>query len=249
LTPIHPFVELKTTDSTNLYAERLLKAGKVAEGTVVLAYEQTSGKGQGENKWESEHEKNATFSLILFPVFLPPGNQFLLNKAISLGVLEFLRGLAPEEELFIKWPNDIYAGNRKIAGILIQNTVCGNVYESCIAGIGVNLNQETFSQSLPNPVSLKQLTGADYPVRQAVDLIVAYIDRRYQMLQTRNHELLDQEYREHLFGVNEWRNYSVNKKVLKGKIRDVDESGMLIMELEDGSTRLFNHGDFEFIIP
>jgi BirA family biotin operon repressor/biotin-[acetyl-CoA-carboxylase] ligase len=248
LKQIHSFIELQTVDSTNLYAERLLKAGKVEEGTVILAREQTSGKGQGENKWESEHGKNATFSLVLFPVFLPPGNQFILNKAISLGVLEFLLGLQPEVKLSIKWPNDIYAGSRKIGGILIRNSVCGNVFESCIAGIGVNVNQDTFSPGLPNPVSLKQITGMDYPVRDAVDIIVAGIDRHYQLLQTGTHEPLDQEYREHLLGINEWRYYSIDKNVIKGRIRDVDESGMLIMELEDGSTRLFNHGEIEFYL-
>jgi BirA family biotin operon repressor/biotin-[acetyl-CoA-carboxylase] ligase len=244
---LHPLIELQTVDSTNVYAAQLLKTQKVPEGTIIFTHEQTSGKGHGENKWESEPRKNVTFSLVLFPEFLSPGQQFLMNKAISLGVLDFLARIKVEQKLSIKWPNDIYAGNRKIGGILIQNTVCGTVYESCIAGIGVNINQETFNPGLPNPVSLKQLTGKDYPVKDVMDLIVAYIDNRYQQLQEGLSELLDRDYREHLLGINEWRNYTFDKNLIKGKIEGVDESGMLIMETENGSIRHFNHGEIVFV--
>ena len=247
---LHPLIELQTVDSTNLYAELLLKTQKVPEGTIIFAHDQTSGKGQGENNWESEPRKNVTFSLVLFPKFLSPGQQFLLNKAIDLGVLDFLATRVPvEQKLSIKWPNDIYAGNRKIGGILIQNTVCGTVYESCIAGIGVNINQKTFNPGLPNPVSLKQITGKDYPVKDAVDLIVACIDTRYQQLQEGLCELPDREYRDQLFGINEWRDYFVDKKLIKGKIRGVDESGMLMIEMENGSKRVFNHGEITLLFP
>jgi len=246
---LHPLIELQTVDSTNLYAEQLLKTQKVPEGTIIFAHDQTSGKGQGENNWESEPRKNATFSLVLYPKFLSPGQQFLLNKVIALGVLDFLHRVTVEQKLSIKWPNDIYAENRKIGGILIQNTLCGTIYESCIAGIGVNINQETFNSSLPNPVSLKQITGKDYPVKDAVDLIVECIDIRYRQLQKGSSELPDSEYRDQLFGINEWRDYFVDKKMIKGKIRDVNESGMLIMEMKNGSKRVFNHGEILFIFP
>jgi len=243
----HPIIELQTVDSTNLYAEQLLGLQKVQEGTIIIAQEQTSGKGQGENTWESEPGKNATFSLVLFPVFLPPGQQFLLNKAIAVSVLDFLARFQVKMRCSIKWPNDIYAGHRKIGGILIQNTVCGSVYESCIAGIGVNLNQETFHPCLANPGSLKQLTGMNYPVKDTVDFIVSRIDERYQQLQKGLYEPLDREYRKNLLGIDEWRDYFVDKKLIKGKIRGVDESGMLKIEMENGSIRNLNHGEIEFV--
>ncbi len=246
---LHPLIELQTVDSTNLYAERLLKGQKVPEGTIIFAHAQTSGKGQGENSWESEPGKNATFSMVLFPEFLLPGQQFLLNKTIAMGVFDFLSRFQIEERYSIKWPNDIYAGNSKIGGILIQNTICGTVYESCIAGIGVNINQETFHPGLPNPVSLKQLTGMNYPVKDAVDFIVARIDERYHQLHKGLYEALDREYTEQLLGINEWRDYLVNKKLIKGKIRGVDESGLLMLEMKNGSKRAFNHGEITFIFP
>jgi len=246
---LHPLIELQTVVSTNLYAEQLLKTQKVPEWTIIFAHDQTSGKGQGENYWESEPRKNATFSLVLYPKFLSPDQQFLLNMVMALGILDFLYRVKVEQKLSIKWPNDIYAGNRKIGGILIQNTVCGTVYESCIAGIGININQETFNPSLPNPVSLKQITGKDYPVEDAVDLIVECIDIRYQKLQEGLFDLPDREYRDQLFGINEWRDYFIDKKKIKGKIRGVNESGMLIMEMKNGSIRHFNHGEIVFVFP
>jgi BirA family biotin operon repressor/biotin-[acetyl-CoA-carboxylase] ligase len=244
---LHPFIELKTVDSTNLYAERMLKEKKIREGTVIFAHEQTSGKGQGENNWESEPGKNITFSMILFPAFLPPGKQFLLNKVITLGVLDFLSRFQIVRRWSVKWPNDLYAGDDKIGGILIQNTITGTIYESCIAGIGININQETFSSAIPNPVSLKQLTGMMVPVKDAMDSIITFIDERYQQLQQGLHETLDREYLDKLLGINEWRDYIVNKKVIKGLIRGVDEIGMLRIEMENGSIRNFNHGEIEFI--
>lgn len=244
----HPFIELQTVDSTNLYAAGLLKKKKVAEGTIIFTHAQTAGQGQGKNKWESESGKNATFSLIFHPVFLPPGQQFMLNKAITLGIIDYLSGLSIEEKLSVKWPNDIYVGNRKSGGILIQNTVCGPVYETCIAGIGVNINQEQFNPALPNPVSIKQLTGITYPVRDTVDSIVAHIDKRYLQLKEGLAELLDREYGKQLLGFEAWRNFFVEKKLMKGLIRGVDESGLLVVEMENGTVRHFNHGEVNFIL-
>jgi len=244
---LHPFIELKTVDSTNLYAEQLLKTQKVREGTVIFAYEQTSGKGQGENTWESEPGKNALFSLVLFPGFLSPAQQFLLNKVITLGVLDFLSRFHIKQRCSIKWPNDIYAGNSKLGGVLIQNTVCGSVFESCIAGIGVNINQETFSPGLRNPVSLKQIIGKEYPVKDAVDSIVAGIDKRYHQLKSGVSENPDREYSERLLWIKEWKNYSVDKKLIKGKILGVDEFGGLILKGGDGRIKTYQHDEIGFV--
>ena len=166
-----------------------------------------------------------------------------------MGVLDFLSRFRTEQRCSIKWPNDIYAGDRKIAGILIQNTFCGIAYESCIAGIGVNINQETFSPGLTNPVSLKHLTGMNYPVKDAVDIIITSIDERYGQLKQGLYTTIDRDYRDQLLGIDEWRDYFVDKKLIKGRIMGVDESGMLRIEMENGSIQSFNHGEIEFIFP
>src|ERR1035437_922779 len=110
-----------SVDSTNNYASKLLNNHKVEEGTVIWAEEQTRGKGQEENQWESEKGKNLTFSLGLFPRFLKIEELFYLSKSISLGVAGFLGKYI--DRVSIKWPNDIYAGDRKITGILIENCI------------------------------------------------------------------------------------------------------------------------------
>ena len=123
-------IEVKIIDSTNCYAEKILKENKVPEGTIIRAFEQISGKGQGENKWLSEPGKNLTISLILYPRFLPIEHQFILNKSVSLGVLDFVHTILPAGSCKIKWPNDIYSGSLKLGGILIINTVSGSSFDS-----------------------------------------------------------------------------------------------------------------------
>jgi BirA family transcriptional regulator, biotin operon repressor / biotin---[acetyl-CoA-carboxylase] ligase len=246
--PVHPLIELETVDSTNLFAEKLLKSGKVDDGTLVLAKNQTNGRGQGDNRWESQAGMNATFSLILYPVFLPPGQQFLLNKVIALGALGFLRKAAGDAEFTIKWPNDLYCSNRKIGGILIRNSVCGDVFESCIAGIGINLNQLSFGPDVPNPVSLKMLTGKEYIPRDAAEGVVAGIDEGYIRLRQGSAGSIHREYLDCLLGSGEWREYAMGNEYSKGRIQDVDESGMLIVEMEDGSLKKWNHGEIGFVM-
>ena len=243
----HPLIYLKTIDSTNNFAAQLLIKHQVEEETIILADEQTSGKGLGDNNWESEPGKNATFSLILFPVFLSPENQFLLNKSIALGVLDFLSSLSLGQKLSIKWPNDIYAGNRKMGGILIQNTICGREFESSIAGVGLNLNQVKFNPLIPNPVSLMQITGKSYNVEDVVNHIVEAIDERFIQLRKRSFSTLNRDYQKNLLGIDEWKDYIVNKKVIKGKIKGVDDNGFLKLEMKKGAEFSFQHGDIDFV--
>ncbi|HTX88402.1 MAG TPA: biotin--[acetyl-CoA-carboxylase] ligase, partial [Bacteroidales bacterium] len=118
-------IKLKTLTSTNDYAEQLLAKGEVEEGTVIWAEEQTAGKGQGANTWESEPGKNLTFSLILHPHFIHPSLQFMISKAVSLGVLEYAKTVLPGISCGLKWPNDICAGEKKLGGILIRHMISG----------------------------------------------------------------------------------------------------------------------------
>ncbi|MCX6243641.1 MAG: biotin--[acetyl-CoA-carboxylase] ligase [Bacteroidetes bacterium] len=244
----HHIIELERTGSTNLFAEQLLASQEVDDGTVILALEQTAGKGQGENTWESEPGKNLTFSLVLLPEFLLPELQFLLNKAITLGILDYLQSLTLSQTISIKWPNDIYAGNRKIGGLLINNTIRGNLFASSVAGIGININQDAFNPGIPNPVSLKQLTGIDHPLRGTLESLLSCIDHRYMQLKSGKSGPLDTDYRRNLLGYCTWQNYFVNNMVKKGRILDVDENGKLIIETGEGSVLSLNHGEIGFIL-
>ena len=152
----------KNIESTNQYLQRLLDEGIDITDNIVVADFQTSGKGQGNNVWQSEDGMNLLFSIALDMSFLKAENQFLLTQMVSVAMIDVLKKYLPEESLFIKWPNDIYFNDKKIAGILIKNEIKGMMLGTSIIGIGLNVNQTYFDKSLPNPISMKMITGKDY---------------------------------------------------------------------------------------
>src|ERR1700722_11411390 len=137
----HTIIDLDKVNSTNSYLHDLLKKKTPAEGVIVWALEQYAGRGQRGNSWLSQPGVNLTFSILLEPRFLVLADQFLLTKALALGVAEFVSSLAPSASVKIKWPNDIYANDCKIAGILVENILETSIIKYSIAGIGLNINQ------------------------------------------------------------------------------------------------------------
>lgn len=141
-----------------------------AHGLTVYTHSQSAGRGQRGNSWEAEPGKNLTFSILLRPVWLHASHQFAISQAVCCGVaLTLMRRLeamgADPSIIKVKWPNDVYASDRKIAGILIENTLAPDGHISvCVAGAGVNINQEVWLSDAPNPVSLRQLTGTETPL-------------------------------------------------------------------------------------
>jgi len=136
-------IHLKSINSTNDFAAALIKNNETAEGTVIWADVQTAGKGQKGNVWNTEADNNLTFSFILHPLHIHPSEQFMLNKAISLGIVDYLKTIIDPLMLKIKWPNDIYAGKMKLAGILIENEILGNSLQTAIIGIGLMLTRKS----------------------------------------------------------------------------------------------------------
>ncbi|SHF73235.1 BirA family transcriptional regulator, biotin operon repressor / biotin-[acetyl-CoA-carboxylase] ligase [Mariniphaga anaerophila] len=240
------FVVLSETDSTNNYANSLITAGKAVEGAVVLSQYQTRGRGQRGNYWESDRGMNMLSSIILFPKFLPPCKQFYLSKIVSLALFNWLDPKV--SGVSVKWPNDIYVGKRKIAGILIETTIQGNFFHSAVAGIGLNLNQTVFSKELPNPVSLKELTGLDYNPETAVVEIRNILMGWYEKLQAGLVSEIDAQYLQHLFRRNEWSQYAKDGKLLEARIAGIGEFGQLILKdrSENYSEHLFK--EIEFVL-
>ena len=240
-------IELTSTDSTNSFAERLLKEKEVREGTIIWAHEQTAGKGQGENVWLSEPGKNLTVTMILYPRFLPVDRQFLLNKAISLGVIDFVHTLLPPESVKIKWPNDICHHYSKLGGILISNIITGNRFNTSVIGIGININQTRFEPTLPNPVSVKQIILQETDPVHALNVLIEMLDKRYDQLKNGGENFLDLEYKNNLLGVNEKRSFKRDKEIFTGIICDVDHYGRLIIETPAKEQIAFSHGEIEFL--
>ena len=149
-------IRFDSLESTNKYCEALVLS-QVGDFTCYWALEQTAGIGQRGNHWHSSSGKNLTFSLVLHPIFLPADRQFKLTQALSLALVDFLSIFNFQFSIQIKWPNDIYVGDKKICGVLIENRIHGRRIKDCIIGIGLNINQTTFRSDAPNPVSIKQI--------------------------------------------------------------------------------------------
>jgi len=224
-------IDLERTDSTNNYALKLLRDKQPFEGTAVRTFSQTLGRGQRHKVWESADFSNLTFSVIYYPVFLSVGKQFQLSKAVALGVADFVKNIVKTEPVKIKWPNDIYVGNKKIAGILIENSVSGTKLSSAVIGIGLNVNQEKFSAELPNPVSLKMITGEDSDLKKLFDELCVALEVRYMQLKAGKEKLISDEYHSMLFGLNKDRGFLLNNEPVVAEIIGVNETGKLKLKI------------------
>ena len=159
-------LKLPETASTNTWLKE--NCATLPHGSVALTDNQTAGRGQRGNSWEAEPGKNLTCSILLRPVALHPSRQFLISEIVSLAVVETLRELlSPHispDRIKVKWPNDIYVDNLKIAGILIEHSISSAEIIHTIAGIGLNVNQTRFLSPAPNPVSMANLASRPFPI-------------------------------------------------------------------------------------
>jgi BirA family transcriptional regulator, biotin operon repressor / biotin---[acetyl-CoA-carboxylase] ligase len=239
------FIYTENSGSTNTDAAVIIQNGNAVEGTIIHTGFQSAGRGQKGNIWESEKDKNLLFSIILFPGMVQPADQFIISMVISLGIKDFLMTLIPEVK--IKWPNDIFAGNDKIAGILIENSISTDSITSCVAGIGLNVNQDRFSGFIPRAVSLKMLTGRDYDIIWCLNRLATYLDVRYKQLIAAESSDITAGYISSLFRLNEWSRYSTAAGEFTGRIISVSRSGCLIVETRDGVKKEFAFREIEFI--
>jgi BirA family biotin operon repressor/biotin-[acetyl-CoA-carboxylase] ligase len=239
-------VVLKEVGSTNNYLKELLSNSKpVHEGTVIMAESQYAGRGQQQNKWHSEDGKNLTFSLLLKPVFLPLLQQYELTRAVSLGVVNALQQ-ATGKNIQVKWPNDIYYGDHKLGGILIENMVQGAQIKNSIIGIGLNINQDTFPDWVPNPVSVKQILHQDYDLQLLLSQICSHIEAWYLKLKAGKQDELKQQYLANLYWLNQEREFKTEGEIFKGTITGVRDNGFLVLSTEGGE-RAFNLKQIEFL--
>jgi len=239
------FITLKSISSTNDYFKvELSKSTPFSEGTVIMAEDQFGGRGQSGNKWFSEPGKNLTFSILLKPSFLSPVQQFNINIIICVAIYEALYPLLGDE-LTIKWPNDIYVGDRKLGGVLIENILQGNEWKESIVGIGINVNQEDFA-GIKNACSIKELLHREYILTDLLYELCKLIDKNYFQLRNQGIADLRIAYKKVLYGLNEVRGFNLEGVFVKGKIIDVADDGQLIVDFNGHSAR-FNFKEIEFV--
>lgn len=237
----HNLLYFEKLDSTNTFLSQNIE--KYLEGTVIIAGEQTAGRGQRGNQWKSNPNENLTFSLLLKPNFIIPQNQFDLNMVICLALQKTL-SVFLGEGVKIKWPNDIFYNNKKIAGVLIENTLKGTQIENTIVGIGLNINQIDFDY--PHASSMQAITAKKYQLENILINLLKNIEEYYLMLKNTNN-LLKKHYLEHLYRFNEDSFFRANNETWKGKIIDVERSGKLVIENLQGICS-FEFKQVEFII-
>lgn len=223
------------TDSTNSALAALLKEKELPDGFTLYTYYQTAGRGQVGNKWESEKGQNLLMSTLILPKNLPISEHFILSEIVALSLKDVLDRYT--KDIRIKWPNDIYWKDKKISGTLIENSFSGSTIRSCIAGIGLNLNQTVFVSDAPNPVSLKQITGKDYDKRKVLEEILERLDYYKQQLAAGREQDIRELYAQHLYRKEGWHEWIADGQSFQARIREVKSDGQLVLEMADGETR------------
>ncbi len=232
-------------DSTNAYLQRMQSEHDICNW-VVSADEQTAGKGMGSNGWESETGKNLTFSLAVDMGFLPAERQFLLSEAVALGIIEILDKTLPTEQLSIKWPNDIYYENRKLAGILINSTIKANMMDISIVGIGLNVNQMRFQDWPTHPISMKMITGKDHDLKPLLEQIVESIYKKVETLKSEPNAI-EEAYLRRLYRYRTWADYEVAGEILRLFMTGIDAFGRLMLVDEADNSYCFDIKEIKFI--
>ena len=240
------YLHLEKTDSTNAYLQRKQSECDI-RNWVVSADEQTAGKGMGSNGWESEVGKNLTFSITLDMSFLPAGRQFLLSEAVAMGLIHALDVLLPEEKLSIKWPNDIYFEDRKLAGILINSTIKANMMDVSIIGIGLNVNQMQFQDWPTHPISLQQITGKDHDLQPLLKRVAESIIDKVEILKTEPYAI-ETAYLKRLYRYHTWADYVVDGKTLRLFMTGIDTFGRLMLVDEADNPYCFDIKEIRFLI-
>jgi len=232
-------------DSTNSYLKELVKQSDVPEGTVILADFQTTGKGRGLNAWISDRAQNLTFSFFINPD-LPASCHFSLVEFVSLALVDTLSDYKVQAK--IKWPNDIYVADKKIAGILFENVLSGDKIISSVVGIGLNVNQTVFPAELTNPVSLKTFVKQEVNQEELVKILLDCLSNRYEQMKRGSYDLLHKEYCSNIYKKDETIRYWLDGKLYKGTLRTIGGTGELCIEDENGELSGYLFGEIKLVI-
>jgi len=221
--------------------KRLQSIERLDEFSVVITQNQTAGKGLRCNFWESEKDKNLTFSILLYPKFIDIQYQFRLTFIITVAIITVLKKYLTD--IKIKWTNDIYVNDKKLCGILIENTVIGGQIGYSIIGIGLNINQITFMSNAPNPTSMKLLTNKDFDVETLFQEIKAAIIKHYSHCASVGFDDIRNIYHAHLYRNNGFHLYKDKTEVFSAKIIKIEDTGMLILVDNEGKRREYGYGE------
>jgi BirA family transcriptional regulator, biotin operon repressor / biotin---[acetyl-CoA-carboxylase] ligase len=240
---------LEKTGSTNDYLLEALKLDPALEsGTLVMAGYQEKGRGCGTNTWESDPWKNLLISVYYKPLSLRSHLQFYLNMAVSLGVHSFIKTKVKNQDVTVKWPNDLYINDDKSGGLLLQHTISSTSILFSIIGIGLNVNQLRFSGDAPNPVSLRHFIDQDLNLDQCRTELCNELDRYLFLLEQNQFSIIKNLYLSVLYARGVVRKYKYCDELIEARIEGISEYGALILEKTDGTNIECDMNDIQFII-
>lgn len=221
--------------STNDYATHIIHEKQPPEFTVIVAHNQTKGRGQLGNTWHSKQGENLTFSIIVYPQHILARKQFIISECISLALMHVISQYCPN--VSIKWPNDIYVENKKIAGILIEHTLVGQHIKSSVIGVGLNCNQTQFPDYLPNPTSLALCCNKQFSLQIILHAVLAEFERLYK--QTFANNSIHFDYNQYIYMKHKQCVFEDAHGTFVGIIRDVNQQGILTIEDEQKNMRTY----------
>ena len=225
---------IASTNSTNSLMKELIANSQ--EPKFLYAGYQTAGRGQTGNSWESEANKN-----LLCSILLPPDkNLHFLNIAVGVAIYRTISELGISE-LGIKWPNDIYWKDKKVAGILVENAIVGSEVKYSIAGIGLNVNQTEFVSDAPNPISLKQIYGTDFDIDELMQKLYAEVQRTLE-------ENVWAEYKAHLYRREGFWQYEDKNGIFEAQIEDVLPTGEIVLRDQEGKKRIYHFKQVRYVL-
>ena len=240
-------IHLDATASTNDFL--LKNAGKYEGEDLVVAVSdyQTAGHGMGTNKWESEVGKNLLFSMLIHPLWVDAGVEFLVSMSEAIALCEVLSEYA--DDITIKWPNDIYWKDRKICGMLIENDLSGQHLYCSVIGIGLNINQEIFRSDAPNPVSLTQITGKTYDREEVLTRFLRIFFHYYSLLLQEKENEIRAAYMTALYHGDGYYSYIDENGPFEACIHAIESTGHLILRLRDGELRRYAFKEVTTVVP
>ena len=248
--PQLPLIELQSVDSTNNYARRLIAEGLTKGREAIFAESQSAGKGQRGRKWESQKGQNIILSLILDPFPLKVSEQFHMNGLVAVSCQDFFSKYAGPETK-IKWPNDLYWQDRKAGGILIESIIQGKEggslarWKWAIIGLGININQTEFDETLPNPVSLRQITGKLHDPKKLAIELAEIIFKNFDELKEKGFKDFFKRYNDCLYKKNERARLKKENRVFDAIVRSVSTEGKLVVE--HGIEEELEFGEVEWV--
>ena len=228
-------IKVNATRSTNDKVKMLIKSKKILSGDLIIAKYQYGGRGQQMNKWYSSYGKNLLCSLFYKPLDINADRTFLINQAVSLAVLKTIRKFN-NENCLIKWPNDILSVNKKIAGILVENSLSSDKINHSIIGVGININQ-VFFKSLPNATSIKKISNKNIVVERVLnELINSY---NHYFTKINDIKYINDQYNQNIFGKQGCR-FIINGKERSGKIISISNTGIIKLKTDSKETGTYD---------